>query len=120
MYNPASSCLILDLQIVDPGPFGPSLGDLVECLAWAVFHSSKELPLVLVASLVGFGTLSSYLSVLELTIVRALVLGIVELTLTLSDAVAPVSFIHVSIAVCESTDSIFLALGEGAFIDAAV
>jgi len=75
---------------------------------------------VLVASLVGFGALSSYLSVRELTIVRALVLGIVELTLTLSDAVAPVSVIHVSIAVCESTDSILLALGEGAFVDAAV
>lgn len=75
---------------------------------------------MLVASLVGFGALSSYLSEMELTIVRALVLGIVELTFTLSDAVAPVSFINVSIAVCESTNSVLLALGEGPFINAAV
>ena len=75
---------------------------------------------MLVASHVSFCALSSYLSVRELTIVCALVLGIVELTFTLSDAVTPVSFIRVSIAVCESTDSILLALGKGSFIDATV
>ena len=85
-----------------------------------MFHSSQEMSLVLVASLIRLDALSSNFSVVELPFIRALVLGIEELTLTLPDPVAPVSFIRTSIAVYQSSDTILLAHGEGACVDAAV
>jgi len=85
-----------------------------------MLHSSQEHAFVLVSLFVSLLALSSHLSACELTLIRALFVRDEELTLTLSDSVAPVAFIPVAIDVVQSTLSVLLTLGKGAFVSASV
>jgi len=112
--------LFPNFLIEAPDSFGPSLSRCTIRLAWAVFHSSQEFAFVLVSLFVGLLTLPSHLSVVELTLVRALINDCEELALPLSDSVAPVAFIPVSVMVLESTETVLLTLGKHAFVGASV
>ena len=107
---------LFDLVIVLPDSIDPYLLVRAVSLARTMFDSSQPHARVLVSVIVGFLALPGHLIISKLTFVHALCSFAKELTLSLSDAVAPVAFIPVSVAVLNSAESVLLTLFEGSFI----
>ena len=120
LVSAGSWIFLIDKFAHVPNSFCPGLGYRVVGLAGAVFHSSEEGSSVYVAFRGGLLSLACHLSLVELSFVGGLFLGVEELSLALSDSIVPGPFVDVSVAIHELSWTVLLALGEGAVIDASV